>query len=282
VQKEQGIQDGAKYFERDTFKSGIGGNTDPSLVKVLSVKSADAIEWLSSLGVPLTVLSQLGGHSRKRTHRAPDKPDGTPVPIGFTIMQTLERHIRNNLSDHITIMENTSVTALLHESKTRPDGVVQVRVKGVEITQNDGEKTQLLADAVILATGGFSNDKTANSLLQKYAPQLSKYPTTNGPWATGDGVKLASALGVKLVDMDKVQLHPTGLINPKDPANRTKFLGPEALRGSGGILLNKKGERFVNELDLRSVVSQAIIKQDNEYPGANGSRFAYCVLNEAA
>ncbi|KAH9597396.1 FAD-dependent oxidoreductase 2 [Trypanosoma melophagium] len=282
AQAKAGIMDGGKYFERDTFKSGIGGNTDPGLVKVLSVKSADAIRWLTSLGVQLTVLSQLGGHSRKRTHRAPDKSDGTPVPIGYTIMQTLERHIRNNLSDHITVMENTSVTALLHESRTRHDGVVQVKVSGVEITQSDGEKRRLMADAVILATGGFSNDKTANSLLQKYAPQLSGFPTTNGPWATGDGVKLASELGVKLVDMDKVQLHPTGLINPKDPANPTKFLGPEALRGSGGILLNKRGERFVNELDLRSVVSNAIIKQGDEYPESNGSRFAYCVLNEAA
>ncbi|PWV02051.1 putative NADH-dependent fumarate reductase [Trypanosoma cruzi] len=82
--------------------------------------------------------------------------------------------------------------------------------------------------------------------------------------------------------MDKVQLHPTGLIDPKDPANPTKYLGPEALRGSGGVLLNKKGERFVNELDLRSVVSNAIIEQGDEYPDSGGSKFAFCVLNDAA
>ncbi|ESL07380.1 NADH-dependent fumarate reductase [Trypanosoma rangeli SC58] len=82
--------------------------------------------------------------------------------------------------------------------------------------------------------------------------------------------------------MDKVQLHPTGLIDPKDPASATKYLGPEALRGSGGVLLNKRGERFVNELDLRSVVSNAIIGQGDEYPGSNGSTFAFCVLNDAA
>lgn len=93
---------------------------------------------------------------------------------------------------------------------------------------------------------------------------------------------MARELGVELIDMDKVQLHPTGLIDPKDPANRTKYLGPEALRGSGGVLLNKNGERFVNELDLRSVVSQAIIAQDNVFPNSGGSRFAYCVLNEQA
>ncbi|RNE97760.1 NADH-dependent fumarate reductase-like protein, partial [Trypanosoma rangeli] len=282
AQALQDVHDGGKYFERDTHKSALGGTTDPGLVRTLSVKSGDAISWLSSLGIPLTVLSQLGGHSRKRTHRAPDKADGTPVPIGFTIMRTLEHHIRTKLADHVTIMENTTVTALLNRSKIRPDGVKQTKVYGVEIVQSDGEKSRILADAVILATGGFSNDKTPNSLLREFAPQLSGFPTTNGPWATGDGVKLARRLGATLVDMDKVQLHPTGLIDPKDPANTTKYLGPEALRGSGGVLLNKRGERFINELELRSVVSKAIIDQGDEYPGSNGSKFAFCVLNDAA
>ncbi|KAF8302356.1 putative NADH-dependent fumarate reductase [Trypanosoma cruzi] len=282
AQAEQDVYDSGKYFERDTHKSGLGGSTDPGLVRTLSVKSGDAISWLSSLGVPLTVLSQLGGHSRKRTHRAPDKADGTPVPIGFTIMRTLEQHIRTKLADRVTIMENTTVTSLLSKSRVRHDGAKQVRVYGVEVLQDEGVVSRILADAVILATGGFSNDKTPNSLLQEFAPQLSGFPTTNGPWATGDGVKLARELGVKLVDMDKVQLHPTGLIDPKDPANPTKYLGPEALRGSGGVLLNKKGERFVNELDLRSVVSNAIIEQGDEYPDSGGSKFAFCVLNDAA
>ena len=282
AQAKQGVMDGGKFFERDTNLSGKGGYCDPGLVKTLSVKSADAVKWLSELGVPLTVLSQLGGASRKRCHRAPDKSDGTPVPIGFTIMKTLEQHILTKLSHQITVMTNVRVTALEHRSRQRPDGVVLKLVTGVRIAQSNESPMTLNADAVILATGGFSNDHTTSSLLQQYAPQLSRFPTTNGTWATGDGVKMARELGVALVDMDKVQLHPTGLLDPKDPANKTKYLGPEALRGSGGILLNSQGERFVNELDLRSVVSQAIIAQDNEYPNSNGSKFAFCVLNEAA
>ncbi|CAC9543617.1 putative NADH-dependent fumarate reductase [Leishmania infantum JPCM5] len=282
AQAKQGVMDGGKFFERDTHRSGKGGNCDPCLVKTLSVKSSDAVKWLSELGVPLTVLSQLGGASRKRCHRAPDKSDGTPVPVGFTIMKTLENHIVNNLSRHVTVMTGITVTALESTSRVRPDGVLVKHVTGVRLIQSSGQSMVLNADAVVLATGGFSNDHTPNSLLQQYAPQLSSFPTTNGVWATGDGVKMASKLGVTLVDMDKVQLHPTGLLDPKDPSNRTKYLGPEALRGSGGVLLNKNGERFVNELDLRSVVSQAIIAQDNVYPGSGGSKFAYCVLNETA
>ncbi|EPY38186.1 NADH-dependent fumarate reductase [Angomonas deanei] len=282
TQAKQNIQDHGKYFERDTFLSGKGGNCDAGLVKTLSMKSADAIRWLTKLGIPLTVLSQLGGASRKRCHRAPDQKDGTPVPIGFTIMRILENHIRTQLSGKVTIMTDVHVTSLAHTSSPRGDGAIIHRVNGVNFTPVNGEPMTISADAVILATGGFSNDRSTNSLLQKYAPQLASFPTTNGTWATGDGVKMVEELNVALVDMDKVQLHPTGLLDPKDPKNRTKYLGPEALRGSGGILLNKKGERFINELDLRSVVSKAIIEQNDVYPESGGSKFAYCVLNDTA
>ncbi|CUF04055.1 NADH-dependent fumarate reductase, putative [Bodo saltans] len=293
AQALQRVHDSGKYFERDTHLSGVGGSSDPGLVRMLSVKSGDAIRFLTSLGVPLTVLSQLGGHSRKRCHRAPDKSDGTPVPIGYTIMQLLEAHIRTNLSRQVHIITDCAVEELLHENTKLPDGTDSIRVSGVAYriapaTVVDGggaEKkklVQLAADAVILATGGFSNDQSATSLMREFAPHLFGRPTTNGTFATGDGVKMARSIGAQLIDMDKVQLHPTGFVDPKSPANQTKYLGPEALRGSGGILLNQHGVRFVNELDLRSVVSKAINEQKFEYPNSNGSNVAYCVLSAAA
>lgn len=85
--------------------------------------------------------------------------------------------------------------------------------------------------------------------------------------------------------MDKVQLHPTGFIDPKDPSNSTKYLAPEALRGSGGILVNSYGKRFVNELDLRSVVAKGIQDNCSKYladDGYEGPPFAYCILSEEA
>ena len=60
-------------------------------------------------------------------------------------------------------------------------------------------------------------------------------------------------------------MHPTALVDPKDPINLTKFLGPEALRGSGVIMLNARGERFVNELDRRDLVSAEIAKHGQLY-----------------
>jgi flavocytochrome c len=277
----QGVNDESKYFERDTFLSGVGGICDPGLVALLSVKSSEAIQWLTRFGIPLTVLSQLGGHSRKRTHRAPDKEDGTPVPIGYTIMHMLEKYIRTNLKSSVTILTDTAVTGLLHTVSELTDTTKRVRVHGVTMKQGSCEMN-LTADSVILATGGHGNDRTTNSLLSEFSPHLSKFPTTNGTFASGDGVKMARAIGAHLVDMDKVQLHPTGLIDPKDPGNATKYLGPEALRGSGGVLLNTSGQRFVNELDLRSVVSAAIIAQNAVFPNSDGCNFAYCVLNKAA
>jgi succinate dehydrogenase/fumarate reductase flavoprotein subunit len=187
------------------------------------------------------------------------------------------------------------------QTSSEVDGGVRVEVHGVRYIQSEastdphhiipagceesGElsERELKSDAVILATGGFSNDHNSpDSLIKAHAPHLLGIATTNGQFATGDGVKMASAIGALLVDMDKLQLHPTGFIDPKDPGNATKFLGPEALRGSGGVLINTCGQRFVNELDLRSVVSNAIIDQKDVYPGANGAKFAFCVLNEAA
>jgi NAD(P)H-flavin reductase len=118
--------------------------------------------------------------------------------------------------------------------------------------------------------------------MAKHRPDLLGVPTTNGAFADGSGIKNGMDLGATLIDMDKVQLHPTGFIDPKQPRNHTKYLGPEALRGSGGILLNQQGFRFVNELDLRSVVSNAINANcDNRL--ADGSEYrswAWCIMNE--
>ncbi|KAJ2312728.1 hypothetical protein IWW52_004773 [Coemansia sp. RSA 2704] len=69
---------------------------------------------------------------------------------------------------------------------------------------------------------------------------------------------MATALGAELVDMDQVQVHPTGFVKADDPDGLTKFLAAEALRGEGGILLDASGKRFVNELDTRDRVADAV------------------------
>lgn len=109
---------------------------------------------------------------------------------------------------------------------------------------------------VVLATGGYAADFTEDSLLKKHRPDTFDLSTTNGNHATGDGHKMLMKIGANGIDMDKVQVHPTGLVDPKDPTAKTKFLAAEALRGEGGLLINSKGERFVDELQHRDFVSE--------------------------
>jgi len=275
VQYSQGIDDDGRYFERDTHVSGKGGRSDISCVSMLSEKSAEGIHWLiDELGVDLTTLTQLGGHAKKRTHRAPPRADGTPVPVGYTIMQYAIAAAEG--IDSITILKQCTLTRLL-----KKDGDDR-EVDGVEYKDEAGTLQQIKCDAVVLTTGGFGYDCSEGSLMAKHRPDLVGIPTTNGSFADGSGIKTGMDLGATLIDMNKVQLHPTGFIDPKDPRNHTKYLGPEALRGSGGILLNQQGGRFVNELDLRSVVSNAINSSCDSklQDGSEYRPWAWCVMNE--
>ena len=114
--------------------------------------------------------------------------------------------------------------------------------------------------AVIIATGGFAADFATDSILAKVRPDLMALPTTNGEHCTGDGIKMALAIGAGTVDMESVQVHPTGLVHPDEPDAKVKFLAAEALRGVGGIMLNKNGVRFVDELEKRDYVTDKMNK----------------------
>lgn len=120
----------------------------------------------------------------------------------------------------------------------------------------------VLADAVVLATGGYC--APGNPVLAAHgAATAAGLPSTNAPLATGDGVRLAARLGAGTVDLDAVQVHPTGFVPLSVAAGSgavppTVFLAPEALRGCGGVLVDAAGRRFVNELDARDTVTAAM------------------------
>lgn len=87
--------------------------------------------------------------------------------------------------------------------------------------------------------------------------------------------------GARLIDMTKVQLHPTGFIDPKKPTDRTKFLAAEALRGAGGIMVNQKGVRFANELGRRDEVTKLILDHCDIDEKAK-AHTAYLLMNDKA
>src|SRR6201996_1381106 len=91
---------------------------------------------------------------------------------------------------------------------------------GVTYTLNGEEVT--VNGPVVLATGGYAADFTSDSLLKQHRPDTFGLATTNGAHATGDGHKMLMGVGANGIDMDKVQVHPTGLVDPKDPGAKTK------------------------------------------------------------
>lgn len=267
-------QDSISTFINDTMNSG-GGACNKELVELIANESSSAISFLLSLGVDLSVLSKCGGHSYARTHRsAPPSPGQPPRNIGFSITSKLIDHI--NKTQSIQVITGARVQKLIKEGE---------KVVGVEYQDiKSNSIVKLRGGAVILTTGGFGADRKPGGLLEKYGgEELANLPTTNGPWATGDGMKLAEEVGAKMVLMDQVQIHPTGFVDPKDPTSPTKFLAPEALRAVGGILINKEGKRFVDELSLRNQVAPAIFTNGFKI-GDDKKQFtaAYMLLNDEA
>ncbi|OUC48575.1 flavocytochrome c [Trichinella nativa] len=277
TQRVNGVQDDAKLFFSDTMKAGHGIN-DMQLVDLLTKSSADAIDRLTEIGVDLSDLVILGGHSVRRTHRIPAK-NGKPVPVGFHIVRTVHQHLLNKAnsvgSDRLKVMTNVRAVSLI----TDADGSVVV---GLRFEHADTKETgQLYANSIVLATGGYSNDHTSDSLLEEFAKSKIDYPTTNGPFAVGSGVKMARLIGAKLIDMDKVQVHPTGFVDPEQPDAGTKFLAAEALRGSGALLLDHSGQRFANELGPRDYLTGRIESQCKQSKDV-GRKTAYMLLNDEA
>ncbi|WP_204205977.1 flavocytochrome c [Leuconostoc mesenteroides] len=106
------------------------------------------------------------------------------------------------------------------------------------------------AKTVLIASGGFAQNR---AMMSVYAPDLLRLGTTNHPGATGDGIKLATTAGGALVDMNKVQVHPTA----QQETDHIYLIG-ERLRGAGAILINHLGKRFTNEMATRDQVTKAI------------------------
>ncbi|EAW20197.1 putative fumarate reductase Osm1 [Aspergillus fischeri NRRL 181] len=248
TQVELGIQDSVKTFYEDTLKSARD-KARPELIKVLTYKSAAAVEWLQDVfNLDLTLVSRLGGHSQPRTHRGHDaKFPG--MAITYALMQRLEE-LSEKEPERVQIVKKARVTKVNKSGDT---------VTGVTYELNGQTKT---ADGVvILATGGYAADFGDGSLLKQHRPDTFGLSSTNGTHATGDGQKMLMAIGANGIDMDKVQVHPTGLVDPKDPTAKFKFLAAEALRGEGGLLLNSDGQRFSDELGHRDYVSGQMWKE---------------------
>lgn len=246
--------DSEEVFRNDTIRSA-GPVADLDLIDILVTKSSQAVLWLKNrVNVDLSLLAQLGGHSNKRTHR----PNNGMA--GAEIIYNIQKTVRSfEKTGRVKILVDTRVQELL--TTDDDNRVIGVRAESTM----DGSVQELYADNIILATGGFASDRSSGSYLDQHRPELMSFPATAGGFSTGDGITLATTLGAATRDMDKVQIHPTGWVDPSDPTNPTKILAAELMRGVGGILIDHSGNRFANELGTRAYVTEQMLKHDSEF-----------------
>ena len=218
------------YFFEDTMRAGHFEN-DPGAVDVMIRNSRSVIEDLVSFGVRFEkdgggfVYTREGAHSSPRILFYKDE---TGKEITSHLLEAAKK--RRN----ITLIERFTMVDLICDG----DGCY-----GIVGRCADGSYVSITADYTVLATGGIGG----------------LFPhSTNYRHLTGDALALALKYGIKLRHIDYIQIHPTTLYSKR---RDRAFLISESVRGEGAVLLNGKGERFVNELLPRDVVSNAIFAE---------------------
>lgn len=235
-QEAKGIQDSPALYYADTMKGGKDLN-NPELLTVLTEKSAETLYWLESLGADLSEVGRSGGQSVDRIHKGPGG-----MPVGTHLMDVFKNQVETL---GIEVRLNTKAVEILSEGNV---------VKGIKVENKDGNSYNINAKAVILASGGFGANP---EMVVKYKPELAGFGTTNAPGATGDALAMVEKLDVSLTDIEQIQTHPT--VVPKINEMIT-----EGIRGDGAILVNHEGQRFIDELKTRDVVSKAILEQEGK------------------
>jgi L-aspartate oxidase len=222
-----GDEDSTDLHLADTLRAGAG-LCDVPAVRVLVDEGPRSVHELISLGAVFDrapggglALAREGGHSTARVVHA----GGTAT--GAEVERTLVGAVRESAA---AILQGWFALDLIIETG---------RCRGVAALDPAGLRREVRASHVLLASGGCG--------------QLYEV-TTNPTEATGDGVAMALRAGVAVADIEFVQFHPTALHHPAMP----RPLISEALRGHGALLRDRDGERFVDELAPRDVVSRAM------------------------
>jgi succinate dehydrogenase / fumarate reductase flavoprotein subunit len=252
------------HWEWHMFDTVKGGDylTDQDAAEVLAREAVETVIELEHMGLPFNRTPdgkidqrRFGGHTRNYGEGPVRRSCFAADRTGHMILQTLYQQC---IKLGVKFYDEYHVVDLLHEggdlgSGGRAAGVVAYRIA-------DGAIVTLRAKAVLLATGGFGR----------------MFRITSNAWSlTGDGVSLAYRHGVPMQDMEFYQFHPTGIYG-------IGILLSEAARGEGGILLNGKGERFMERyaptlMDLapRDIVSRAIYLEVRDGNGVDGKDYVY-------
>ncbi len=217
-------------FYEDTMRAGHYEN-NPQSVDIMIKSSREVIDTLVSLGVEFErkggefVYTREGAHSKPRILYHQDE---TGKEITSHLLSEAKKR------ENITLIEEYTMVDLICSDN------VCYGVVGRDVA---GEYSAITADYTVLATGGIGG---------------LFIHSTNYKHLTGDAIALSLKYGIRLKDIDYIQIHPTTLYTKK---NSREFLISESVRGEGALLYNSKGERFVDELLPRDVVANAIFAE---------------------
>ncbi len=228
-----GDEDSTDLHLADTLAAGAG-LCDADAVRVLVDEGPARVHELIALGAVFDrqpggalALAREGGHSTARVVHAGGAATGAEVERAL---------VDATRASAAAVLEEWFAVDLLVEGG---------RCRGVVALDTGGHRVEVRAEHTVLATGG--------------AGQVFSV-TTNPAEATGDGVAMALRAGVPVADVEFMQFHPTALHHPAMP----RPLLSEALRGHGALLRDARGDRFVDELAPRDVVSRAMAGRMHE------------------
>lgn len=208
---------------------------DKKSVEVMIKSSPEIIKDLIDYGVDFDKQNGEIEYTREGAHstfRILHHQDITGKEITSKLLERVRE--RKN----ITILEYVTMIDFICDEK---------QCYGIVVENSEKEIFKIMAEYVVLACGGLGG------LFEN---------STNFRHITGDSLAMALKHDVKIKDISYIQIHPTVLYSKK-PGRR--FLISESVRGEGAILLNEEGERFVNELEPRDVVTEAIKKEMDKY-----------------
>ena len=242
VQPKLGIlDDSAERHAADTFKGG-DKKGDMKVINVMTANALDAAKWCRDyLGVRFEDdnLFFFGGHSRKRAL----------IPVGHTGTEFIAKFQAKADELGIPVITDMKAEELIKDKTGR--------VVGVKATSHGATYTFNAKGGVVLATGGFGANK---AMVKKYNPKIDeRFKTTDAPGTTGEALYMAKRAGAQLVNMGYIQTYPIC-----DPISGVIELIADS-RFDGAIMLNQEGKRFVEELERRDVLSEAILKQTGNY-----------------
>lgn len=218
-------------FIEDTLKAGQYKN-DLDAVKVLTSESIENVEQLVSLGLKLDLDENGNWDYTKEGAHCINRIVHTNDHTGEDVEKTLVKNVLTR--KNITVYEDTFFVDIIEDND---------KCIGAILLKNN-EQINVFAKYVILACGGIGGlykNSTSQRILK------------------GDGLAAAIRHNVELKDINYIQIHPTAFYDETEDERR--FLISESVRGEGGILRNVNGERFVNELLPRDVVSAAVFEQ---------------------